>query len=48
MRWDFAFEDTSGNREEIYDVDLSSCREDFIHLELWRDDDGGNAYVELY
>ena len=48
LRWDFAFEDTSGNREEFYDQDLSSCREDFIHLELWRDDDGENAYVELY
>ena len=48
LRWDFALEDTSGNREEIYDVDLSSCREDFIHLELWRDEGGGSAYVELY
>lgn len=47
LRWNFAFEDVSGNREEIYDLDLSSCREDFIHLELWRDDDG-SAYVELY
>lgn len=48
LRWNFAFEDDLGNREEIYDVDLSSCREDFIHLELWRDEDGGSAYVELY
>ena len=48
LRWNFAFEDEFGKREEIYDVDLSSCREDFIHLELWRADDGENAYVELY
>ena len=48
LRWNFAFEDDLGDREEIYDVDLSSCREDFIHLELWRDEDDGSAYVELY
>lgn len=48
LRWNFAFEDASGNREEFYDLDLSSCREDFIHLELWRDQDDGSAYVELY
>lgn len=48
LRWNFAFEDSLGNREEFYDLDLSSCREDFIHLELWRDGDGGKAYVELY
>ena len=48
MRWDFAFEDEFGKREEIYDVDLSSCREDFIHLELWRDEDDGSTYVEMY
>ena len=48
LRWNFAFEDASGNREEIYDQDLSSCREDFIHLELWRDEDDGSAYAELY
>lgn len=48
LKWNFAFEDSLGNKEEFYDLDLSSCREDFIHLELWRDDDGGKAYVELY
>lgn len=48
LRWNFAFEDASGNREEFYDMDLSSCREDFIHLELWRDQDDGSAYVGLY
>lgn len=48
LRWNFAFEDASGNRDEIYDLDLSSCREDFIHLELWRDEDDGSAYAELY
>ena len=48
LRWNFAFEDASGNREEFYDMDLSSRREDFIHLELWRDQDDGSAYVELY